>query len=120
MNIIIRSVIIGAGLASFAFQTIAQEGTSSMENKIVTNQSVNLKVYHTGPESADNVVLLHGDSGAATQWFTVMADLAKTHSVTVFDQRGHGLSSPATNGDYSYEVRADDLQAVVALSLIHI
>ena len=85
-----------------------------MENKTVASQSVNLNVYHAGPASPHNVVFLHGDSGAATQWFSVMEDLADAHSVTVFDQRGHGSSSPATNGDYSYEIRADDLQAVVA------
>jgi pimeloyl-ACP methyl ester carboxylesterase len=114
MNIAIRSIVAGAGLATFACQTNAQEGASSMENKIVINQSVKLSVYHTGPASTYNVVFLHGDSGAAAQWFTVMEDLADTHSVTVFDQRGHGSSSPAPSGDYSYEIRADDLRAVTA------
>lgn len=114
MNVVIRSIVAGAGLASLAFQTIAQEGASNMENKTVINQSVNLNVYHTGPASTYNVVFLHGDSGAATQWFTVMEDLADIHSVAVFDQRGHGSSSPAASGDYGYEIRADDLQAVIA------
>ena len=114
MNVIIRSIVAGAGLAALAFQTIAQEGNSNMENKIVINKSVNLNVYHTGPTSAYNVVFLHGDSGAAAQWFKVMEDLADLHSVVVFDQRGHGSSSPATSGDYGYETRADDLQAVIA------
>jgi pimeloyl-ACP methyl ester carboxylesterase len=114
MNAVIRSIVAGAGLVSLAFQTVAQEGASNMENKIVINQSVNLIVYHTGPASTYNVVFLHGDSGAATQWFTVMEDLTDIHSVTAFDQRGHGSSSPATSGDYGYEIRADDLQAVIA------
>ena len=52
MNIAIRSIVAGAGLATLAFQTNAQEGTSSMENKIVINQSVELSVYHTGPKGS--------------------------------------------------------------------
>ncbi len=114
MNNVIRSIIACAGLVSLASQATAQEGVSIMENKIVTTQAVSLNVYHTGPASAYNVVFLHADNGAATQWFTVMKDLADMHSVTVFDQRGHGLSSPAANGNYSYEIRAADLQAVIA------
>ncbi|MVO18690.1 alpha/beta fold hydrolase [Parasedimentitalea huanghaiensis] len=114
MDVIIRAIVAGAGLAALAFQSTAQEGATNIENKIVINQSANLSVYLTGPKSTHNVVFLHGDNAAATQWFAVMEDLADIHSVTVFDQRGHGSSSPATSGGYDYEIRADDLQAVVA------
>ncbi len=114
MNLAIRSILAGAGLAALACQTTAQEGTPTMETKNVVNQSVSLSVFHTGPASGTNVIFLHSDSGAAAQWFRVMDDLADEHPVAAFDQRGHGSSSPAANGDYIYEIRAADLQAVVA------
>ena len=114
MKVLIRSIVAGMGLASLAIQSSAQEGIKIIETEIVINQSANLSIYRAGPETTHNVVFLHSDSGAATQWFSVMENLADTHSVVAFDQRGHGSSSPSESGDYSYEARAEDLQKVIA------
>ncbi len=60
------------------------------------------------------VVLLHGLT--ATRRYVVMGSRAlerSGHRTVAYDARGHGASSPATAGDYTYEALATDLAAVL-------
>ena len=69
-----------------------------------------------GEESsgATPVVLLHGLT--ATRRYVVMGSRTlerEDHRVIAYDARAHGRSSPAADGDYSYDALAGDLRAVL-------
>src|SRR5262249_40077233 len=58
-------------------------------------------------------VLLHGITGHARTWDTLAAALAGRYRVIALDQRGHGDSDPAADGDYRVGTMADDLARFV-------
>jgi len=57
------------------------------------------------------LILLHGITGHARTWDTLATALADRWHVLALDQRGHGDSDPAPDGDYSVGAMADDLEA---------
>ena len=58
------------------------------------------------------VLLLHGGLGNSNHWGYQVAELAKTHSVTVMDTRGHGRS-PVTSRSFNYGLFAEDVAALL-------
>ena len=66
-----------------------------------------------GAPTAPAVVLLHGITGHARSWDDEARMLAARHRVLVLDQRGHGDSDPAPDGDYTVTTMASDLAAFV-------
>lgn len=71
-----------------------------------------------GEPLAPAVVLLHGITGHARAWDGEGGALAPRFRVLALDQRGHGDSDPAPDGDYTLAAMAGDLAAFVdALAL---
>ena len=66
-----------------------------------------------GPESAPPVLLLHGLTGHARTWDALARDLAADFRVVALDQRGHGDSDRAPDGDYRVATMAGDVEAFV-------
>jgi esterase len=66
-----------------------------------------------GTSADPPVVALHGITGHARTWDDEAGLLATTRRVLVLDQRGHGDSDPAPDGDYSDEALLGDLVAFV-------
>ena len=66
-----------------------------------------------GPESAPPVLLLHGLTGHARTWDALARDLAADFPVVALDQRGHGDSDRAPDGDYRVATMAGDVEAFV-------
>jgi len=64
-----------------------------------------------GQAAAPPVVLLHGITGHALTWDDEAHLLAECYRVLVLDQRGHGDSDPAPDGDYSDDALLGDLMA---------
>lgn len=64
-----------------------------------------------GPPAAPAVVMLHGITGHARTWDDEARALAGRFRVLALDQRGHGDSDPAPDGDYTMASMADDLAA---------
>jgi pimeloyl-ACP methyl ester carboxylesterase len=64
-----------------------------------------------GQAAAPPVVLLHGITGHARTWDDEARLLAERYRVLVLDQRGHGDSDPAPDGDYSDDALLGDLTA---------
>jgi pimeloyl-ACP methyl ester carboxylesterase len=64
-----------------------------------------------GAAAAPPVVVLHGITGHARTWDDEAALLAETRRVLVLDQRGHGDSDPAPDGDYADDALLGDLVA---------
>lgn len=71
-----------------------------------------LAVYETGRGSGLPVLFLHADSGTAAQWTQVLSAIGAERPVIALDSRGSGDSAEARDGDYSYEGRAADIEAV--------
>lgn len=83
-----------------------------------TDHTVNLhgqRFHYTewGAPAAPPVVLLHGITGHARTWDDEARLLAERRHVLVLDQRGHGDSDPAPDGDYGDDALLGDLDAFV-------
>jgi esterase len=64
-----------------------------------------------GRAAAPPVVLLHGITGHARTWDDEAHLLAERYRVLALDQRGHGDTDPAPDGDYSDDALLGDLVA---------
>jgi len=64
-----------------------------------------------GPPAAPPLVLLHGVTGHARTWDDEARALSAEWRVLALDQRGHGDSDPAPDGDYTVPSLAGDLAA---------
>ena len=69
-------------------------------------------VRDEGPRDAP-IVLLHGSNADLHTWQAWTDALSADYRVVRFDQRGHGLTGPAADADYSIEAFAGDIDAVV-------
>lgn len=59
------------------------------------------------------LVCLHGITQTAHSWDEVAPALARTHHVRALDQRGHGDSNWAADGDYRIETQSRDIEEFV-------
>jgi pimeloyl-ACP methyl ester carboxylesterase len=66
-----------------------------------------------GPSDAPTLVLVHGWMCTSAVWRRQVRALCEDVRVVTYDQRGHGQSAPAADGDYSSDALAADLQAVL-------
>jgi pimeloyl-ACP methyl ester carboxylesterase len=60
------------------------------------------------------IVFAHGFSLNLTSWHYQMRDLAPSFRLVLYDQRGHGLSERAKDGDWSLDALGRDMEAVIA------
>jgi len=66
-----------------------------------------------GQESAPPLVLLHGLTGHARSWDALAGELSTDLRVIALDQRGHGDSDRAPDGDYRVATMAGDVAGFV-------
>jgi len=66
-----------------------------------------------GAPSAPAVIFLHGITGHARTWDDEARLLAGRYRAIALDQRGHGDTDPAPDGDYSDPALVGDLEAFV-------
>jgi esterase len=66
-----------------------------------------------GNAAAPPVILLHGVTGHARTWDDEARALSATWRVIALDQRGHGDSDPAPDGDYTTATLCDDLATFI-------
>ena len=66
-----------------------------------------------GPDDGITVVLAHGWMCTSAVWRYQIRSLSAHYRVVTYDQRGHGRSLPAVDGDYSSDALAADLDAVL-------
>ncbi len=65
-----------------------------------------------GPRDAPVIVMLHGSNADLHTWQQWADILSQDYRVVRYDQRGHGLTGPAPDSDYSAEGFGADLDAV--------
>lgn len=67
-----------------------------------------------GPRNAPAILLLHGSNADLHTWQPWVDRLKARYRIIRVDQRGHGLTGAAPNGDYRPDAYADDVAALAA------
>lgn len=65
-----------------------------------------------GPRDAPAIVLLHGSNADLHTWQPWVESLTQKYRVIRYDQRGHGLTGPAEDGQYGPNAFVSDVEAV--------
>jgi pimeloyl-ACP methyl ester carboxylesterase len=99
-------------LAVLALTNPIQAEELPMTPSFITSPQGRLAIYEEGTGPGLPVLLLHADSGVASQWSEVQPVIAVDRPVIALDSRGSGASTEAADGDYSYDGRARDIAAV--------
>ena len=66
-----------------------------------------------GDPAKPTVLMLHGASQQGHSWDFISLPLSPDYHVLALDQRGHGDSDWASDGDYSLDAMVDDLDALI-------
>jgi len=81
------------------------------QDHIVTLRGQRFHYAEWGERRAPAVVMLHGVTGHARTWDDEARALAPRYRVLALDQRGHGDSDPAPDGNYTTGALTEDLAA---------
>lgn len=84
------------------------------KDRRVTARGLRFHYVEWGDAGAPPILCLHGITQTAHSWDEVAADLAADYRVLCLDQRGHGDSDWAPDGDYSPRTQAADVDAIAA------
>lgn len=85
-------------------------GVPSQKLVLADGRTVHLR--DEGPRDAPVLVLLHGSNADLHTWQPWADRLAGEFRIVRFDQRGHGLTGPAPDGDYATGAFVADVEAV--------
>ena len=80
----------------------------------VTLHGMKFHYLEWGDSSKPLIVMLHGGSQQAHSWDFVSLPLSENYHILALDQRGHGDSAWASDGDYSTEGHQTDIDAFVS------
>lgn len=83
------------------------------QDKFVTANGMRFHYLEWGGAANPPMLLLHGFAQTCHSWDFVALGFSDDYRVIVLDQRGHGDSDWATDGDYSPETQQNDISAVV-------
>src|SRR6267378_8649247 len=86
-------------------------GNVTFADRSLTVHGQRFHLTDWGPTDAPTVLFLHGVTGHARTWDHEAAALAGRFRIIALDQRGHGDSDPAPDGDYTVATMAEDLAA---------
>ena len=89
-----------------------QEENESVDRWVRAN-GMNFHLLEWGDPGKPGVLMLHGASQQAHSWDFISLGLSSEYHVLVLDQRGHGDSDWAPDGDYSIEAAQGDLDGIV-------
>ncbi|HVO24975.1 MAG TPA: alpha/beta hydrolase [Candidatus Margulisiibacteriota bacterium] len=85
---------------------------ATAQDRRVSARGLSFHYVEWGSARQPPLLCLHGITQTAHSWDEVAADLASDHRVLCFDQRGHGDSDWAPDGDYTRQTQAADLNAI--------
>ncbi len=89
-----------------------QEENEPVDRWVRAN-GMNFHLLAWGDPGKPGVLMLHGASQQAHSWDFISLGLSSEYHVLVLDQRGHGDSDWAPDGDYSIEAAQGDLDGIV-------
>ena len=116
----IALVLLALLVAAFAILRTPDTDAAAMrakygaENSMFLNidRNVTIHVRDDGPRDGRVIVLLHGSNADLQTWQPWTEGLEDDYRVVRFDQRGHGLTGSARDGDYSSDRFVEDIDAV--------
>jgi pimeloyl-ACP methyl ester carboxylesterase len=79
--------------------------------------ALSLHYLDWGTHGRPPLVCLHGITQTAHSWDEVAPSLARAHHVHALDQRGHGDSSWAADGDYRLSTQSGDIERFVETTI---
>ena len=82
-------------------------------NKFVAANELNFHYLEWGHQENPTIIVLHGFAQQAHSWDFVALSFCDRYRVIALDQRGHGDTSWAKDGNYSLKVFQNDLELVV-------
>jgi len=88
-------------------------GNVTFADRSLTVHGQRFHLTDWGPADAPTVLFLHGVTGHARTWDHEAAALAGRFRIIALDQRGHGDSDPAPDGNYTLTALTGDIAAVV-------
>ncbi len=80
----------------------------------VTVNGMNFHYLEWGSPGSPLVVMLHGGSQQAHSWDFVSLPLSEHYHIIAMDQRGHGDSDWAPDGDYTIEAHQGDIDGFIS------
>ena len=83
------------------------------QDKFVEANGMRFHYLEWGSANNPPMLLLHGFAQTCHSWDFVALGFSDEYRVIVLDQRGHGDSDWAPDGDYSPETQQKDISAVV-------
>ncbi len=83
------------------------------DNSVRVN-GMNFHYLEWGEPGQPVIVMLHGGGQQAHSWDFVSLPLSEHYHILALDQRGHGDSDWAADGDYSIEAHQSDIDGLVA------
>jgi pimeloyl-ACP methyl ester carboxylesterase len=83
------------------------------ERRVRSFDGTELAVNVVGPADGPGLMFSHGFTLDMTAWHFQWKELSRRFRCVLYDQRGHGRSDRAANGDYSLEAMGRDLRAVL-------
>ena len=109
-------------------QAARQKGVPFTQENEPTDQTVQVNgmTFHYlewGQPANPLILMLHGGSQQAHSWDFVSLPLSERYHIIALDQRGHGDSDWAPDGDYTVEAHQQDIDgfvAALALSNFHL
>jgi esterase len=87
--------------------------TDRFTDRFVSARGLKFHLVERGDPANPPLLFLHGITGHARTWDDEAQTLADRFHVFALDQRGHGDSDPAPDGDYGNPALVDDLAALV-------
>jgi pimeloyl-ACP methyl ester carboxylesterase len=81
-------------------------------HRISLDDGATLFVEEVGPQSPKGAVFIHGSALRSDLWHYQMGGV-RGHRLVFYDMRGHGLSQPKGDANYSIATLARDLEAVI-------
>ena len=87
-----------------------RRGTRS--RTVELDDGAKLFIEETGPGSNRGALFIHGSALRTDVWHYQLAGLGD-HRLVFYDLRGHGLSQPKGDSDYSISTLADDVERVL-------
>ena len=82
-------------------------------DKFLQLDGLNFHYLEWGDAANPTILMLHGNSQQAHSWDFVSLALSDRYHALVLDQRGHGDTDWAPDGDYSVEAQEQDVERVV-------
>jgi esterase len=82
-------------------------------DKYIRINGMNFHYLEWGSPADPTILMLHGGSQQAHSWDFVSLPLSEHYHVLALDQRGHGDSDWAADGDYSIEAHQRDIDGFV-------